>query len=348
MTEVKWIKLSVNMFNDEKIKLIRTMPEGDRIIVVWVQLLCLAGKTNDNGSIYMGQNIYYTDEMLATLCDQPLNIMRIAIKTLEQFGMVENNEDGLLQIVNWEKHQSTDKMARLRYQHRERQQKYYYRNKLRELGYKESELPDDLEELKKLAKKPDVSMTLPNATEVRSKKLEERSKKKDVRCKKEEVNNDDNDHQLTNEDDFPDLDPNISKITELYQQNIGVMSPIITEGLLHWYDDLGLDLVVEAIKRTAMRGANYKYLNKILLNWEKQGIATLDEVKAQDLSFEKQKNKKQRSYRNPKYKEESVPDWMKDQQEGKEFKSIAMDEEEKELRERLNGLMKRDDDIENY
>ena len=33
----------MNMFGDEKIKLIKTMPEGDKIIVIWVQLLCLAG-----------------------------------------------------------------------------------------------------------------------------------------------------------------------------------------------------------------------------------------------------------------------------------------------------------------
>lgn len=345
------------MFNDEKIKLIRTMPEGDNIIMIWVQLLCLAGKTNDNGGIYMGQNVYYTDEMLATLCDQPVNVMRIALNTLEQFDMIQVNEDGLIEITNWQKHQSTDKMARIKAQNRIRQQKYYYRDKIRQLniGIEEKEMSDDLTELKELYERlsqdnnsdaqPNVRVTLPNDTEVRSKKLEERSKKKDVRCKKEEVNNDDNDHQLTDEDDFPDLDPNVSKITELYQQNIGVMSPIITEGLLHWYDDLGLDLVVEAIKRTAMRGANYKYLNKILLNWEKQGITTLDEVKAHDLSFEKQKNKKQRSYRNPKYKEETVPDWMKDQQEGNEVKTTAMDEEEeKELREKLSGLMKRDDE----
>ena len=35
MSSVKWIKLSVNMFDDEKIKLIKTMPEGDKIIVIF-------------------------------------------------------------------------------------------------------------------------------------------------------------------------------------------------------------------------------------------------------------------------------------------------------------------------
>lgn len=181
MSDVKWIKLSVNMFNDEKIKLIRTMPEGEKIIVTWIQLLCLAGKTNDHGGIYMGQNIYYTDEMLATLCDQPINIMRIALKTLEQFGMIEWNGNGLIQITNWEKHQSTDKMARMKEQTRIRQQKYYYRNKLRELGLNvDTEgFTDDLDELKDMLEeleKPHVRLTLANDTEVRSKKLEVRSK----------------------------------------------------------------------------------------------------------------------------------------------------------------------------
>lgn len=165
------------MFDDEKIKLIRTMPEGDKIIVIWVQLLCLAGKTNDGGAVYMGQNIYYTDEMLATICGQPVNIMRLAIKTLEQFGMIEKYQDGLIEIANWSKHQSTDKMEQMKIQNRERQQKYYYRQRLREIGYEEKDIPDDLEALKKEFEKPNVSLTLPNATEVRSKKLEERSKR---------------------------------------------------------------------------------------------------------------------------------------------------------------------------
>lgn len=189
MSDVKWIKLSVNMFNDEKIKLIRTMPEGDKIIVTWVQLLCLAGKTNDGGGIYMGQNIYYTDEMLATLCDQPVNIMRIALKTLQQFGMIEWLDNGLIQITNWEKHQSTDKMARMKEQTRIRQQRYYYRNKLRELGVNvDAEgFTDDLDELKDMLEKeeePNVRLTLANDTEVRSKKKEERGKKKEVNKKK--------------------------------------------------------------------------------------------------------------------------------------------------------------------
>ena len=152
------------MFDDEKIKLIKTMPEGDKIIVIWVQLLCLAGKTNDGGLVYMGQNMVFTDEMLATIFDEQVNIVRIALQTLEQFGMIEVNDNGLIGITNWEKHQSTDKMARMKEQSRIRQQKYYYRSKLRELGINVDEqgFTDDIDELKRMyeqLEEPNVRLT---------------------------------------------------------------------------------------------------------------------------------------------------------------------------------------------
>jgi len=46
VAEIKWIKLTVNMFDDEKIRLIQAMPESDAIIIIWIRLLALAGKTN--------------------------------------------------------------------------------------------------------------------------------------------------------------------------------------------------------------------------------------------------------------------------------------------------------------
>ena len=172
------------MFDDEKIKLIKTMPEGDKIIVIWVQLLCLAGKTNDGGLVYMGQNMVYTDEMLSTIFDEQVNIVRIALQTLDQFGLIELSVEGLIGITNWEKHQSTDKMARMKEQSRIRQQKYYYRNKLRELGINVDDegFTDDLDEMKTMyeGSEPNVRLTLANDTEVRSKKLEVRSKKLEV------------------------------------------------------------------------------------------------------------------------------------------------------------------------
>ena len=172
MAEIRWIKLSTNMFDDEKIKLIRTMPEGDSIALIWVQILCLAGKINDGGLVYMGQNLAYSDEMLATILDHPVSTMRIALSALDKFGMIDITNDGTIDVINWGKHQSTDKMAQIKEQNRIRQQRYYYRDKLRELGYAEKDMPDDVDKLKEMTEKHNVSLTLANATEVRSKKLE--------------------------------------------------------------------------------------------------------------------------------------------------------------------------------
>ncbi len=49
MAEVKWIKIVTDIFDDEKILLIESMPEHDAIIVIWFKLLCMAGKTNNSG-----------------------------------------------------------------------------------------------------------------------------------------------------------------------------------------------------------------------------------------------------------------------------------------------------------
>ena len=66
MADVKWIKITTNIFDDEKILLIESLPDSYAIITVWFKLLCLAGKQNNSGVFMMGR-IAYTDKMLATI-----------------------------------------------------------------------------------------------------------------------------------------------------------------------------------------------------------------------------------------------------------------------------------------
>ena len=53
MAEISWIKLKTMMFDDEKIKLIQAMPQSDAVLIIWIRLLILAVKTNDEGIIYV-------------------------------------------------------------------------------------------------------------------------------------------------------------------------------------------------------------------------------------------------------------------------------------------------------
>ena len=111
MAAVKWIKIVTDIFDDEKMLLVESMPSADSIIVIWFKLLCLAGKTNNSGVFIFNDRIPYTDEMLASIFRRDVNIVRMAIKTFENFGMIEII-DNVITIPNWSKHQTLDAYER--------------------------------------------------------------------------------------------------------------------------------------------------------------------------------------------------------------------------------------------
>lgn len=109
MAEVKWIKITTDIFDDDKILLIESLPEKDSLIVIWFKLLCMAGKQNNSGVFTLNDRIAYTDEMLATIFRRPLNTVRLALNTFQQYGMIDII-DGIITIPNWGKHQSLDQL----------------------------------------------------------------------------------------------------------------------------------------------------------------------------------------------------------------------------------------------
>lgn len=138
MADLKWIKIAVDMFDNRKIKQIGSMPEGDSLLLMWVQLLCLAGNVNDGGFIYLTKEIPYTDEMLATQFIKPISTVRLALKTFEQFGMIEiiNN---MIFLSSWEKYQSIDRLTAIREKDRERKRRKREAEKL--LPQNSTEIP---------------------------------------------------------------------------------------------------------------------------------------------------------------------------------------------------------------
>ena len=111
MPDVKWIKITTDIFDDEKILLIESLPEADSIIVIWFKLLCLAGKMNNSGVFVMNDRVAYTDKMLATIFRRKETTVQMALKTFEDFGMIEII-DGVITIPKWCKHQSLDRMEK--------------------------------------------------------------------------------------------------------------------------------------------------------------------------------------------------------------------------------------------
>lgn len=132
MSEIKWIKIVVDIFDDEKILLIESLPEADSIIVIWFKLLCLAGKQNNSGVFVMNNQIPYTDKMLATIFRRKESTVKLALETFKNFGMIEII-DGAITIPNWGKHQNFDKIEK---------NNEYMRNYMREYRNKQKVLAE--------------------------------------------------------------------------------------------------------------------------------------------------------------------------------------------------------------
>lgn len=120
MSDLKWIKISINMFDDEKMKLIEAMPERDTINYIWIRLLLQAARTNAGGFIFLSQKIPYTEEMLSTIFNRPINSIRLGLGTLSNLGMIDIDDENVIKIVNWEKHQNIQGMEKVREQTRKR------------------------------------------------------------------------------------------------------------------------------------------------------------------------------------------------------------------------------------
>lgn len=114
MSIIKWIKISISMFDDEKIKIINSYKNKDSIIIIWLKLLLQAGKSNDGGYIFPESRIVYTKEMLALIFDRECEEIELALDVLSAFEMIEITEDNRIRIVNWDKHQNIEGMERAR------------------------------------------------------------------------------------------------------------------------------------------------------------------------------------------------------------------------------------------
>lgn len=128
MAEVKWIKITTDMFDNRKIKHLRRLPEGNSIVLIWVMLLTMAGRCNSGGMIFLTENIPYTPKMLADELDFEESTVQLALNALEQLDMVVTKQ-GCFTIAGWDEHQNVEGLEKIREQNRIRQKAWYDRQK---------------------------------------------------------------------------------------------------------------------------------------------------------------------------------------------------------------------------
>ena len=303
MSEIKWIKITTDIFDDEKICLIDALPDHDAILVIWFKILALAGKHNRNGLLMMSDKVHYTDEMLATIFRRPLNTVRMAIGIFEQFGMVEII-DGIIALPNWEKHQNIDGMEKIKEQTRNRVARHREKQKNLALGGNVT---------------CNVTVTESNATE------EDRDKDKEL--DKDKNININNHHNSENQ---------IQIIVEEYQSRIapldGTQFAIIKEFIE--LDNMETEVVLKAIGLAADNGKrNFSYIKAILTNWKNDGILTVAAVDERERNFKENKNKGSINQSN---KKSNVPEWS-----NPDYVNTTSEETKKELEKKKKEMLER-------
>lgn len=93
MSEVEWIKLNLNMFEDEKIKLIEQMPERDALLVCWFKLFLLASKKRTFKINNFAKDSHSIEELLSILLNRNIDFIQKMIAILTEVGVMKIEED---------------------------------------------------------------------------------------------------------------------------------------------------------------------------------------------------------------------------------------------------------------
>ena len=278
MSEIKWIKITTDIFDDEKMCLIDALPDRDAIIVIWIKLITLAGKLNTKGVLAISKNIVYTDEMLAQTFHRPLNTVRMALEVFENFGMVEKI-DGVIMLPNWEKHQNIDGMEKIKEQNRNRAARHRQKQKLLAQN-NESNVISNVTD--------NVTVTHGNAID----KELDKELDKDI----EIINN----------------KVMISSSLSENLKNSGIhLTDKSHQQLLDYVglDGMSFDMLNRAIEKTSgSHKPSFNYLIAILENWKKKGFTSIEQVDEDDRKYKEGKNFNQSRQQNDEISEQEAKD----------------------------------------
>ena len=119
----RWLKLDSGIFGDEKISIIRAMPEGDALFTLWIGLLCI-GMRRESDLLYVAEGMVYDSKSISKVLDIDEMVVAIGLKTFVGLGMISVLDDGAIRITNFDNHQALDKLETSRKLHAVRQRKY--------------------------------------------------------------------------------------------------------------------------------------------------------------------------------------------------------------------------------
>ena len=119
MTDVKWVKLKVGMFDGESFKKIKRAKIGgekfrDKLTAVWFELMDFAGKCNHSGAFINAREIPFSSiDEIAIMIDREPEELQLCMQFFINEGMVEI-VDNIYQLSNWTQYQNEEGLEKIR------------------------------------------------------------------------------------------------------------------------------------------------------------------------------------------------------------------------------------------
>lgn len=112
-----WFKLHDDFFEDDKIKLLEKMPNGEKYGWFLFKLICKSIKTE--GLLRFSEKLPYSPKMLADITDTDIDVVRSALSAFDMCELIDIFEDGtyfidLVPNNTGKESESAERMRRLR------------------------------------------------------------------------------------------------------------------------------------------------------------------------------------------------------------------------------------------
>lgn len=84
------------------------------------------------------------------------------------------------------------------------------------------------------------------------------------------------------------------KIIKTYEQEIGLVSPLVAQEIYDYLDTFSEDVIVLAIKKASLSNKrSFSYIKGILNSWDRKNLRTVLDIEREEEEFESRKEKKE-------------------------------------------------------
>ncbi|TRW62267.1 DnaD domain protein [Lactococcus lactis] len=267
-----YMRLKENFFDSDEMIILENMDNGDGIIYSNILLKLYLRSLKYEGRLMFNERIPFNPQMLSTIVRHPVGVVERALKAFVDLGLVEVMDNGAIYMLDIQNFigKTTTEADRIK----------AYRSKInKEKGLVSNDTP----KLVQMYDKSTPELELEIERELKIEKEVEASTA-----------------TSTNSD--------FQYLIALYQENFGIVKPILYDDLKADLEDYGLELIIEAVKRAIKRQREYAYAQGILKSWNRSGIKTLEQAKAEEVSFQNKSQNNQNKFQQQK-PVKKAPEW---------------------------------------